>query len=182
MDAPNQQPPIADLLPRGIGVQKRPDLSSIERRQIVSFFLERCSDVDGVRKPARGTKVAAANFFFDRTTAAKIWKTASDNYNNPEVGYFTAPPKQGKCGKKAIFDLDVLEMIVAELPREHRKSIRRTASTLGVSSSTIQKMLKERNLRRSSNSLKVFLTENNKWMRLEYAVAQIARRNTCQQH
>jgi antitoxin component of RelBE/YafQ-DinJ toxin-antitoxin module len=177
MDAPNQQPPIADLLPRRNGNRNRSDLSVLERKRLVSFFLARCSNVDGVQVPARGTAVAAAIFFgIDRTTAARIWKTASDNNNNPDIGYYrTTPQKKGKCGRKQIYDFDILESTVADLPRDNRKTIRGVALGLGVSTSTVQKMLKQNIIRKSSNPLKVVLTDNNKWMRLEYAVGQIDR-------
>jgi hypothetical protein len=175
MDAPNQPPPVADLLPRRIGIRNRPDLSAIERRRIVTFFLERCSNVDGVQVPARGTTVAAAIFFgIDRTTAGKIWKTASDNRNDPNIGFYTASPsRKGRCGRKSLYDLDVLESAISDVPRENRKTFRGIAFALGVSTTTIVKMIKEHKIRRSSNTVISFLTENNIWMRLEYAVGQI---------
>jgi hypothetical protein len=177
MDAQNQPPPIEDLLPIDIGRRNRPDLTAIVKSRIVSFYLERCSDVNGVQMPARGTSVTAANFFgIDRTSAAKIWKTASDNKNNPDIGFYTASPKRkGRCGRKPLYDLEVLEAAVAEMPRENRKNIRSVAANLGVSTWTVQKMMKENHIRRVSSPLNAYLTENNKWMRLEYAVGQISR-------
>ena len=70
---------MADPLPRERGRRNREDLSAVQRKNIVSFFLERCSIVDGVPVPARGTTVAAANYFgVHRTTTAKIWKNRKE--------------------------------------------------------------------------------------------------------
>jgi hypothetical protein len=176
MDAPNQPPPVVDLVPIYNGRRNRPDLTAIERRKVVPFFLDRCSEVNGVQTPARGTAGVAANFFgIHRTAAGKIWKTASDNKNNADIGYYTASPnRKGRCGRKPLYDLDVLESAVAEMPRHYRKNIRSVASRLGVSTTTVLKMLKQNNIRRASIPPNPYLTDYNKWMRLEYAVGQIA--------
>lgn len=167
MNAPIQEPPLDDPFPGDRRGWNRPDLTAIERRKVVSFFLEKCSIVHGVLRPARNTTVAAANIFgIDRTTAAKIWKIASDNKSNPDVGYYTASPqRKGKCGRKQVYDPLILEHAIADLPRENRKSIRGVAGGLGVSTSVVFRMLKNKNLRRVSSSLKP----------MEYAAAQIDR-------
>ena len=118
MNAPNQEPPLDDLLPDNRRGRNRNDLSAIDRRTIVSFFLERCSVVDGVQKPARGTTVAGANFFdIDRTTAGKIWKTACNNKDNPDIGFYTASPQQkGSCGRPTLYVPEVLEVTLAAMP------------------------------------------------------------------
>ena len=68
MDRPIVQPPVGEVLQNNRGRQNRKDLSREERRRIVQFFLQNCSILDGVHVPARGTLVAAANFFgIDRT-------------------------------------------------------------------------------------------------------------------
>ena len=73
MDDQIDQPPIDGLLYHERGRRNRPDLTLEEKRRIVQFFLRNCTVVDGEHVPARGTSVAAANFFgIDRTTAAKI--------------------------------------------------------------------------------------------------------------
>ena len=125
MDAPNE-PPVDNPLPNGNRGRNRPDLTDTVRNRIVTFFLENCSIVDGVHVPARGTTVAAANFFnIDRTTAAKIWKNASDNRNDPSVGYYTSiVQRKGRCGPKVKYDPIELEEALVDLPKENRKTIR----------------------------------------------------------
>ena len=176
MDAPNE-PPVDNPLPNGNRGRNRPDLTDTVRNRIVTFFLENCSIVDGVHVPARGTTVAAANFFnIDRTTAAKIWKNASDNRNDPSVGYYTSiVQRKGRCGPKVKYDPIELEEALVDLPKENRKTIRGVSAGLGVSTNTVQRMLKTKNIKRNSNQLLPILSEEIKTIRLWYAAAQVGR-------
>ena len=123
--------------------RQRPDLSEGVRNTIVSFLLERSNVVNGRLQPARGARVAVANIFgVHRTTVTRIWERAVNNRNDPTIAAYVAQSqKKGKSGRSFLYDWDDLASEVEKLPYHKRRTIRSVAGSLGVSPSTVFKLI-----------------------------------------
>lgn len=175
MNAPDVQPPMEDVLPIVIGRRIRNELTDIQRRALIQFFLERCTFHGGTATLARGAIGAAANHFnIHYSTVSKIWKSAVENKNNPNINMYTASPqRKGKCGRKETILTEDLVIEIQHVPLEQRKTIRTTAAALGVGASTIYRKIQSGDVKKLNSPLKPILSEPAKYRRLLYAASRI---------
>jgi hypothetical protein len=79
----------------------KPELTSDQRKQVVSQLLLLIQDGDHPPKLKRGMlTMVANNFDMKPQTVGKIWKRAHLNYEDPSIGAFHASPCKSKCGWK----------------------------------------------------------------------------------
>ncbi|KAL6535084.1 hypothetical protein OROMI_026458 [Orobanche minor] len=111
----------------------------------------------------------AKHYKVNRSTIHRIWadariQLAKGNVVNVEN------KKKGRCGRKAKgFDLELLQAI----PIEKRTTIRALAEALGISHSTVYRLLKSGQLRAHTNSIKPGLRHHHKKQRVDYILQSI---------
>lgn len=162
--------------------RKRPELTADERKRIISDLLERGETRNGEFRPARGAqKAVAKKFNRDLSTVNRIWKTAKANREDPNVGAYRATPqKRGNSGRRPLYDREEVAEALAELPIRKRRTFRSMAAALGISKSTLFdiKDKEEDVIRPHTNSLKPYLTEENKATRLFYAALEVEKKQS----
>jgi hypothetical protein len=86
----------------------KPELTSDQRKQVVSQLLLLLKDGNQPPELKRGALTAVANNFDVRPrTVGKIWKRARLNFEDPTIGAFCASPcKKNKCGAKQKWNRD----------------------------------------------------------------------------
>ncbi|XP_050889102.1 uncharacterized protein LOC127094292 [Lathyrus oleraceus] len=141
-------------------ITQRRMLSNSERRIIYEALLEK--SVDGKLKKGV-TKLVSSLFSVNIRTVQRIWKLAENRGVHADVTH----KKVGNCGRKRVhIDLN----LVRDIPLKQRTSIRSLSHALEVSTSTLVRSLKLREIRRHSNAIKPYLTEENKRARLQFCV------------
>ena len=127
-----QQPPPQQ------GRMKR-ELTSDERKQIVSRLLTEAQQGGDVGKFPRGTITAvAADFHVCRKTITNIWTRAQENYADPTLRQYQASPrKKRNCGRKKKWDPEAIMEAIKEIPLFRRRTIRDLAAALGIPKSTL---------------------------------------------
>jgi hypothetical protein len=126
MDAPDPHPTVA---PPPENSKKR-NLSSEERRDIVSTLLLTVKPGDPEMKLARGAiKSCADAYGVDHSTIRKVWQRALANYLNPDIRAFrSSPQRKGKCGRPNKWIRDDVREPVKDLPLHQKRTIRSIAS------------------------------------------------------
>ena len=174
MDAPDPHPTVA---PPPENSKKR-NLSSEERRDIVSTLLLTVKPGDPEMKLARGAiKSCADAYGVDRSTIRKVWQRALANYLNPDIRAFrSSPQRKGKCGRPNKWIRDDVREAVKDLPLHQKRTIRSIASALEIPKTTIFRM-KESKLDTvimpRSIAVKPLLTEVHKLQRVLFASSKL---------
>ena len=154
--------------------RKKKDLTSDQRKQIISELLLSAEMVGNEIKLTRGALAATAkNFDRDITTISRIWKTAKENKQNPVINAFRATPqKKGKCGLAQKWDREEMARAIPDIHLSKRRTLHSLASELGVPKSTLHRIkCKDDNIIiPHSNAVKPSLTDENKLSRILYAV------------
>ena len=111
------------------------------------------------------SREVATLFSVSMRTVQRVWKRSKENMKN---GVTDVSHKRTKnCGRKRIqIDLDHFRSI----PLQERKTIRDAANALKVSTSVLSRNLKSGDIRRHSNAIKPFLSEENKKGRLQFCL------------
>jgi transposase-like protein len=138
MDRPDLEP---DQPPPPLSM-KKPNLTSEERRSIVSALLLTVKPGDPNLKLSHGALTAVArDFNVNRKTIKKIWDRALANYHDPHVRAFvSSPQKRTNSGRKQLYDRDEVRAAIKQLPLYQRKTLRSLAAALGISKSTLFRM------------------------------------------
>ncbi|XP_057779652.1 uncharacterized protein LOC130998237 [Salvia miltiorrhiza] len=147
--------------------QESTKLSNEKRNQIAHWLLQRSSN----GKCNYGAKKEAANIFkTSERTVYTIWKEAAAQQ---AVGIPIALKnmKKGSTHKDK-WKLDAEK--VKNLSVLQRSSIRVMACSLGVSKSLLHNWVKSKELRPHTNSIKPFLTPQNKKARLQWSLSQLS--------
>ena len=128
MDAPDPHPTVA---PPPENSKKR-NLSSEERRDIVSTLLLSVKPDDPELKLARGIITATAQRFdVDRSTIRLVWQRALANYQNPNIhSFISSPLKKGNSGAKLKWDRDEICEAVKTIPLHQKRFIQILAGGL----------------------------------------------------
>ena len=174
MDRPDLEP---DQPPPPLSM-KKPNLTSEERRSIVSALLLTVKPGDPNLKLSHGALTAVArDFNVNRKTIKKIWDRALANYHDSHVRAFvSSPQKRTNSGRKQLYDRDEVRAAIKQLPLYQRKTLRSLAAALGISKSTLFRM-KESKLDKvivpSTIALKPLLTEEHKLQRVLYCVSHL---------
>lgn len=160
MDAPINHPPFNDLLQRQRGARNRPDLSSDDRTAIIQMIMMDASMVNGEMVPAWGSISRTANFFnVNKATISRVWKTASENARN--MGVYKQESMRKNCGKTQQIDRELLQMEVATIPREQRKTMQSLAVKVGISTTTIHRFVHDGTLEPVTIGVKPILADEN---------------------
>jgi hypothetical protein len=128
--------------PWGVNVPPKLDSTSDQRKQIVSQLLLLIKDGVGPPELKRGAlKQVADNFNVQARTVTATWRRACQNHADPTIGAFRASPlKKNNCGRKQKHDRDEVWAAILLVPTHRRKSLRKTASAIGVSTTTMHRM------------------------------------------
>jgi len=166
-----QQPPPQQ------GRMKR-ELTSDERKQIVSRLLTEAQQGGDVGKFPRGTITAvAADFHVCRKTITNIWTRAQENYADPTVRQYQASPrKKRNCGRKKKWDPEAIMEAIKEIPLFRRRTIRDLAAALGIPKSTLFDLKNENDnpvIMPCTSALRPLLTEHHKLMRTLFCVTKV---------
>ena len=137
--------------------RKRSDLTLQERKRIITRLIDARVGGEGARRLARGALTSAAKIFgTEISTISRIWNRANENRNDPSIETYSASPKRiGKCGRPRLYDRDEMNLEVAALPFHKRKSHTQLAAALGVSETTVFRLIREEQcIRPHSNAIK----------------------------
>ena len=174
MDPP---PPEHREAPPLRGMKKK-NLTSKQRRDIVSTLLLSVKPDDPELKLARGIITATAQRFnVDRSTIRLVWQRALANYQNPNIrSFISSPLKKGNSGAKLKWDRDEIREAVKTIPLHQKRSLRSLAGRLGIPKSTVFR-IKEEKLAKVimpvSIAVKPLLTEAHKLRRVMHAVSKV---------
>jgi hypothetical protein len=152
----------------------KPDLTSDQRKQIVSQLLLLIKDGVGPPELKRGAlKQVADNFNVQARTITAIWRRACQNYADPTIGAFRASPlKKNNCGGKQKYDRDGVRAAILLVPTHRRKSLRKIASAIGVSKSTMHRMKIDKDdnvIIPHSNAIRPTLRDDHQLARVLYS-------------
>jgi len=144
---------------------------------IISELLEGGTTKNGEFRLAHGALQACARKFnCHHGTIGKIWKRACASRADPNIqAYRATPQKKGNSGRRQIYDREALAEALSALPIRKRRTLRAMAKRLGLSKSTLHRMVGEDDkfILPHTNKLKPTLTEENKLTRLAYAALEV---------
>ncbi len=148
--------------------KKRHKVLTKDERQAICLALMKERNSKG--KPKRGSILNVCNHFsVGRHTVWRIWKEAKEQIeNNRPIELNTR--YAGATGPKRIqVDLN----LVTTVPLHRRTTIRTMATELNMSKFTFHRRVKEGVFRRHSNSIKPYLTNQNKKDRLRFCLCMV---------
>lgn len=141
------------------------DLSIATRLAIASRLLELA---DHLALP-RGaiTSVTKANLCSVQTVS-RIWNAVVDNSGTDNLLSALMPKREGNCGRKRVpRDLGTA---IKTIPYRQRRNMRSVAAALGVSKLAVVRAIKRGEIKRETNTLKPYLTDENKLKRLGFCL------------
>ena len=142
------------------------DLTPNQRQQIYEALLQR--SVNGKLRKNTTNKVAEL-FNVHRSAVWRVWKRAKQcQANGVPVDISSRKPKN--CGRKKV-EVDLSQ--VQTIPLHRRSNLRSLTKALGSNKSTLHRLFKQGLLRRHSNTIKPYLTEENKKERLWWCISML---------
>jgi hypothetical protein len=151
------------------------NLTEEERKQVVHELLAASVPGENERILPAGTAPAVAESFGVHTsTVRRIWVAAKKKRERNGV-WSATPQKKGRCGRKSVYDPDEIDAAMKAIPVTDRGTMRATAKNLGVALGTVHKFKKIGLIKAHTNAIKPLLTEENKMMRLSYALDRVER-------
>jgi len=156
--------------------QKKRNLSIDECKWVVNALLEKSTNEAGSRVLKKGAISAAAGIVgVTEKSIRRIWKKAVDNFNNTGI-YSATPQKVGRVGRKPVYENEAFREAVKNVSVTKRGTMRSLANELGVSTNVVFQKKHEGVLLSHSNAIKPHLRDDNKWMRLQYAINRVRER------
>ena len=147
--------------------QTKKYLSNDERREIFCALLAK--SIDG-KLERNVTKEVSQQFSVPVLTVQRIWQRAKETASSGRVD--VSNRKSGNCGRKRI----TLEPTrVTGVPLQKRTTLRSMSMAMNVSLTTLFRRKKEGFIRRHTNSIKPFITEDNKKGRLRFCISMLDR-------
>jgi hypothetical protein len=167
---PQQPPPQQGRMNR--------ELTSDERKQIVSRLLTEAQNGGELGKFPRGTITAvAADFHVSSKTLRRVWARAQENYADPTVRQYQASPrKKRNCGRKKKWDPEAIKEAIKDIPLFRRRTIRDLAAALGIPKSTLFDLKNDNDnpvIMPCSSALRPLLTEHHKLMRTLFCITKL---------
>lgn len=150
--------------------RKKIEFTNEQRNAILQFLLPRSAN-GKLRKGAIG--VAANEFKCNPVTISRIWKRAAACYAAGKRCANVDSMKKIKCGRKR---KDYSENInrMREVPFNRRRNLRSLSFAIDVPKSTLFRIFKRGDsIKRVSNSIKPYLTEQNKQERVQFCLSKI---------
>jgi transposase len=155
-------------------------LSLKERKALATLLISETSWGTGEPRLAFGAMARAAEKFRkSREAISKFWKGMLERYE--AEGILSGSPTKPRMGRQAIYSKKEVAEAVESLSYGQRQSIRGIAKELGISKSTIGRMIKEKDndgkdvICRHSNSLLPLLLPEHKVARTLYAYSKLSR-------
>ncbi len=101
----------------------KPELSSAQRRMVVSQLLARSKGEEENNKLKRGALTEVANLFaVNPRTIARIWKRARLSFEDPDIGAFRASPRKDRGGRMQQHDRDAMREAILLVPTHQRRT------------------------------------------------------------
>jgi hypothetical protein len=148
--------------------RKNKYLSLEERGQVVAMLLHAVRE-DGTFPHGDMLKISE-RFGVERKTVWRLWIRAVKTRLTGKIDYGEIAPRKNLCGRRLIYFPVQIREAVKGTPLLKRRSQRKLASALGVSKTKVQKWVSSGMLRSNTNSLKPFLTEDNKVKRVLFCL------------
>jgi len=139
------------------------NLTTEQVNNLIGDLLDKSSMVNGERRLAQGAvHDVSKNFEISRFQVYRIWKRALEA-REIKGSYLLSPRKQGKVGRKALYDESKLEEQVEALSPRKRGTFRDIAMELGLPKTTAWRMIKgNNNITPHSSAIKPLLKEEDK--------------------
>lgn len=153
--------------------KQKKNLSNEEAQVLLSDLLDGSSFHNGKRVLATSAvKAAAKKFKMSERNIRRRWATALKS--REEKGYYSSASSKKDNGRKQLYDREALQEAMEEIPSYERGNLRSLANALGVSVKVVWKIkMNEKVIHPHSNSIKPFLTDENKLHRLAYAADHV---------
>ena len=148
----------------------KPNLTADGRRALVEYLLTRVKGDQQEMKLKRGALSNNASMFgVTCATVLCIWKRAMESKVDGSVCIDVMARKLGCCRKKKEIDSDLIKSI----PLVNRKNVRAFAVGMGLFASTIHRAIKDGRIKKHSNAIKPFLTDENQIERLRFCLKML---------
>lgn len=145
----------------------KPNLTNENRTQIVINILKVADK--SCKVPKGHFKNVATQYNIDRSTVYRIWKKAKNKISQHGI-VDVRNAKKGRSGRKPkIWDEEMLKAI----PQKQRTTIRQFAAALGVSTSTIVRLMRRGVIRSHTSNIRPTLKEHHKTHRLQFILSKI---------
>jgi hypothetical protein len=126
------------------------------------------------RFPHGAMKKFSAKLGVARSTLWRLWKSsAASRAHGRVLSVDVFSRKKLLCGAKKKYNPDDVLVALKQIPKRHRRTLRSTASHLGVSYSTVHNLRKNKSIRPHISSLKPHLTEQHKVARLAACLDEV---------
>ncbi|XP_050217716.1 uncharacterized protein LOC126668569 [Mercurialis annua] len=143
-------------------------LTSTQRSIIFeSLLLQSVGTIAVKLNMMRLSRGLASQFDISRKTVSRIWKKEKECIENESTVDVSMKPRVRRKRVEITFDQ------ISAIPLRDRTNIRRMSTVLKILKSTTHRRIQEGAIRARSNSLKPFLTEDNKKLRLKFCVFMI---------
>lgn len=134
---------------------KQSNLSNETREAILQFLLRHVK-VDGNDALRRGTiKLTSERFEVSTRTISAIWSRAKKTMKSGELFMSASSMKKGNCGRK-LTDMTSKFNEMKNVPLSQRSTIRSLAAAINVSSSSLHRALKRKEIQRHSSLVNLF--------------------------
>ena len=154
----------------------KPELTSDERKQVVSQLLLLIKDGNQPPKLQRGALTTVANNFNVKPrTIGQIWKRARQNFEDPSIGAFHASPLKKQFGRKQKYDREEARAAILLVPTHRKRSLCMLASAIGIPVGTLHRMKNEDDnvITPHSNAVRPHLHDHHQLARVLYSVANL---------
>jgi hypothetical protein len=155
-------------------MHKKPMFTAAQRQGIflsLSWPVQRMGKMVPLSCPGEILWASLKKFNCDLRTMHRIWERAKENFVK-EGAFHASPRKKGCYGRKIICDPARMAESIENLPSNKRKTMRQISGAVGVSLWTVQKA-QQSFLVPHTNSIKPFLTDANKYVRICYTVERM---------
>lgn len=168
-DPPPDPPPLRE---------RKRNLTSLQRRNIVSTLLLSVTPGDNNFKLVRGVVNDCANTYgVNRFTIRKIWQRALANYANPNIrAFISSPRKKSNSGRPQKWNRDDVREAVQNLALHQKRTIRSIATALEIPKSTVFRMKEDKQdtvIMPRSIAVKPLLTDMHKMQRVLFASSKV---------
>lgn len=155
-------------------------LSLKERKELATSLISETSWGTGEPVLAFGAVARASEKFrISRVAVGRFWKGMKLRYTAD--GILSGSPLKFRTGRPSIYCNEDIARAVEEIPFDQRRSIREMAKELGVSKSSLGRLIKQKDddgkhvIGRHSNSLLPLLLPEHKVARVFYAYSKLSR-------
>lgn len=151
---------------------RKPNLTNNQRQAILQFLLMHTKPGSADELQHGTINTAASQFQVTRATISNLWKRAKSSKNNGDICMIVDSRKAGNVGRKKI-DYSNRIQAMKDVPLEDRQNIRTLSYAINVPATTLWRRMKDGSLKRHSNAVKPWLTDQNKLDRLLFSYSHL---------